>query len=71
MKKYHIGTSSMTNIIYGGRVKKNTNQWLEKEDLTAEALFAVAEHVVEFGDVVKLTIDNELKYEITVKKIKG
>ena len=68
MKKYHIGTSPITNVIYGGRVKKNTNQWSEKEDLTGEALFAVAEHAVSFGKTIKLTADGKLRYTITVEE---
>lgn len=68
--KLHIATSPLTNTIFCGQIKEGQNQWgSQKEDLTIEALIAVAEHVHKFGKPVEISKESgELEYRITVEK---
>lgn len=68
MKKYHIATSVLTNKIYGGKILKKGAWAADKEDLTIEALVAVAEHVLKLGVPVEITSNGKLEFRITVEK---
>ena len=70
MKRLHIETSPLTNTIFCGTVLKAGTWGANKQDLTAEALWAVAEHVERFGKpVIVGTESNPSVYEITVKRL--
>jgi hypothetical protein len=71
MKKLHIATSPLTNTIFAGTVLKDGQTWgANKQDVTLDALVAVAEHVIKrFGKSVVITINDKPEYEITVRKL--
>ena len=70
----HIGTSPLTGTIFAGKLLKSGNVWASnKQDVTIEALVAVAEHAVLFqertGYAVEIrTPDGQLEYTIKVEK---
>ena len=68
-KKLHIGCSPITGTIFAGNVLKDGRTWgTGKQDVTIEALVAVAEHVARFGRPVEITgPDGLLEYRITVE----
>ena len=64
-KKLHIGTSPLTNTIFAGTVLKDGKTWgANKQDVTIDALVAVAQHVINFGKPVEITSNGELEYVI-------
>ena len=68
MKKLHISCSPLTGTIYAGTVLKNGLWSVNKQDLTLEALIAVAEHVKKFGKPVEISdSDGCLIYRISVE----
>lgn len=68
-KKMHVGCSPMTGTIFAGTVLKDGCTWgTGKQDVTLEALVAVAEHAAHFGRPVEITgPDGKLEYRITVE----
>lgn len=68
-KKLHVGCSPMTGTIFAGNVLKDGRTWgTGKQDVTLEALVAVAEHAARFGKPVEITgPDGKLEYRITVE----
>jgi hypothetical protein len=68
--KIVIRTSPLTNTIYVGKIKKDIKSglmvWKEKQDVTIEALVAVAEHTIKFGKDVEIT-DGEGKLLFRIK----
>jgi hypothetical protein len=71
MKKLHIAVSPLSNRIYAGHVQKPGEWAAGKQDLTTEALLAVAEHALNFGEPVILSENGKEVYRITVKNLKG
>ena len=69
MSYYHIETSLLTNTIYVGTVSTEKPYWLKKEDRTAEACAAVAQHVLKFGEPVIVKENGKDKYKITVEEL--
>ena len=73
MKQLHVGTSMISGTIYAGAVLQSGRRWAaNKQDVTLDALVAVAQHVVRFGEPVEIR-DAEtgaLKYRITVEEFK-
>jgi len=71
MKKLHIATSPLTGTIFAGTVLKDGRTWgANKNDVTIEALVAVAEHTLSFGKPVEITkADGTPIYRITVEKL--
>lgn len=70
-KKMHIGNSPLTNTIFAGSVLKDGKTWSSnKQDVTTDALVAVAQHGINFGRPIVITSNGEPKYEITVKELK-
>ena len=49
MKPLHIANSYLTNTIFAGKVLKSGLWTAGKQDVTADALLAVAAHTVRFG----------------------
>ena len=72
MKKLHVATSPLTNTIFAGGVLKDGMTWAaNKQDVTIEALVAVAQHVDRFGKPVEITMADtgQVEYRITVEKL--
>lgn len=71
MSQIHVFTSPLTNHIYAGTVLKNGYTWgANKQDVTVEALVAVAQHVLTFGAPVEISrADGTPEYRITVEKL--
>lgn len=69
--KLHIGTSPLTGTIYAGTTLKNGTWAANKQDVTLEAIVAVAQHALKFGKPVEITCDGKLEYRITVEKFEG
>lgn len=73
-KNLHIASSPLTGTIFAGTVLKDGRTWgANKKDLTIEALVAVAEHAVHFGEKTGKAIeirkaDGTLEYTIKVSK---
>lgn len=72
MKPLHIATSPLSNTIFCGHVLKDGKTWAaNKQDVTIEALVAVAQHVVAFGKPVVITNNGNPEYEIMVRKFEA
>lgn len=70
MKPLHIATSPLTGTIFAGAVLKSGVWAAGKQDLTVEALVAVAEHGVRFGKpIVVSDADSVPLYKITVEQL--
>jgi len=69
--KFGISQSPLTNNIYVGRLNKKGNEYLEKEDMTLEALYAVIKHIeqnIEHDGHNTVNITNDgVKYELSLK----
>ena len=70
-KKLHIGTSPLTGTIYAGTTLKNGTWAANKQNVTLEALVAVAQHALNFGKPVEIMCDGKIEYRITVEKFEG
>jgi len=69
-KKLHVATSPLSNTIFAGTILKDGRTWsASKQDVTMDALVAVAEHVLAFGKPIVITNSGIPEFEITVKKI--
>jgi hypothetical protein len=71
MRKLHVAASPLTGTIFAGTVLKDGRTWgAGKQDVTIEALAAVAEHALHFGKPVEITkADGTPVYRITVEKM--
>lgn len=71
MKKLHVAVSPLTNTIFAGTVLKDGRTWGSgKQDVTIEALVAVAQHTVSFGKPVVISkADGTPEFEITVRRL--
>ena len=75
MKNLHIATSPLTGTIFCGTVLKDGRTWgANKKDMTIEALVAVAEHAIHFGEKTGKAIeiskpDGTPEYIIRVEKV--
>ena len=47
MPKYHVGQSPITNVIYAGTLNREKTMWVNKADVTEEAIASVRDHLVE------------------------
>lgn len=69
-KKLHVATSPLSNKIFAGTILKDGRTWsASKQDVTMDALVAVAEHVLAFGNPVVITNSGVPEFEITVKNL--
>lgn len=69
-KQLRVGTSPITGTIYAGHLLKCGQVWAaNKQDVTIDALVAVAMHVENFGKPVVIHADGKPEYEITVRKL--
>jgi len=70
MKRLHVQTSPLTNTIFCGHVLKDNRTWAaNKQDVTMEALIAVANHVLQFGKPVEITNNDKPEFRITVERL--
>ena len=70
MKKLHVAASPLTGIIFVGTVLKDGRTWgSNKQDITIDALVAVAEHALQFGKPVVISKSGTPEYRITVEKL--
>lgn len=70
-KKLHVGNSPLTNTIFAGSVLKDNRTWAaNQQDVTIDALVAVAQHVIGFGKPVEIRNGNtnKIEYRITVEE---
>lgn len=70
MKKLHIAMSPLSGTIFAGSVLKSGIWAAGKQDLTIEALIAVAEHGLKFGKPIEISsADGKPEYRITVERL--
>lgn len=70
-KQLHVATSPLTNTIFAGTILKDGRTWgANKQDVTIEALVAVAEHARQFGRPIEISeADGTPVYRITVERL--
>ena len=70
-KQIHVAMSPLTGTIFAGHVLRGGLFWESgKQDVTMEALVAVAQHVERFGQPVEIYRENgSIEYRITVEKL--
>ena len=70
-REVRVGCSPLSNNIYAGRLCVDGHTWQDgKQDVTIDALVAVAEHVERFGQSVKLYGRPDApSYEIAVRRL--
>lgn len=68
MKKIRVAVSPLTNTIFAGSLLKDGRTWsADKQDVTIDALLAVAQHAQKFGKPVEIYRgDGTLEYVISV-----
>lgn len=72
-KEIKVAVSPLTNVIYAGTTIKGGRAWgAGKQDVTIDALVAVAQHVLKFGEPVVISKeDGTPEFEIKVTKLGG
>lgn len=65
MSEYHVGCGIAG--IYAGTVKKNGYEWLNKSDVTREALSSAAQYLL-FNDKAYRFRHDGKQYELSVKE---
>lgn len=69
-KQLRVATSPITGTIFAGHLLKCGQVWAaNKQDVTIDALVAVAMHVESAGKPVVIHANGKPKYEITVRKL--
>lgn len=69
-KKLHVGASPLTGTIYAGTVLKDGYTWsTDRQDVTTDALVAVAQHGTHFGKPIEITSNGKPEFRITVEKL--
>lgn len=61
LDKLVIGTSPLTNTIYAGVTDKEVTVWSHKTDVTAQALFAVTEYLLNRTKTHDVVIQSKVK----------
>jgi hypothetical protein len=72
MRKLHIGCSPLTGTIFAGKILKDGRTWATgKEDVTLEALVAVAQHAMKFGKPIEISRADGtgVEFRITVENL--
>ena len=70
--KFGISQSPLTNNIYVGRLNKKGNEYLEKKDMTMEAIMSAIRHIeqnikTEGNNTVNITSTTDnVRYELTL-----
>lgn len=65
MAEYHVGCGIAG--IYAGTIKKNGYEWLNKTEVTREALSSTAQYLL-FNDKSYRFVYNGKQYELSVKE---
>lgn len=69
-KKLHVAASPLSGTIFAGVPVRNGLWGAHKQDVTIEALIAVAEHAILYGKpIVISTLDGTPEYRITVERL--
>ena len=70
-KKIHVAASPLTGTIFAGTILKDGRTWsANKQDVTIEALVAVAHHTLKFGEPVVISKeDGTPKFKITAEQM--
>ncbi|MBQ1572197.1 MAG: hypothetical protein IIZ78_13805 [Clostridiales bacterium] len=63
MANYHVGCG-ITGI-FAGTLNKNGDMWVNKSDVTDEAVIAVAQFILEHGETVKFQYQGK-RYRLSV-----
>ena len=69
-KKIHVGTPPLTGTIFAGPTLKDGMWAAGKQDVTRDALVAVAQHCVHSGMPVEIMYGGSPRYRITVGVLK-
>lgn len=71
MKRLRVAMSPITGTIFCGTLLKSGVEWsANKQDVTMDALCAVADHVIRFGEPVIISDgDGKELFKITVEKL--
>lgn len=72
MQKLHVGCSPLTGTIFAGKILKDGRTWAAgKEDVTLEALVAVAQHAIKFGKPIEISRADGtgIEFRITVEHL--
>lgn len=71
-KKLHVGASPLTGTIYAGTLLKDGATWAAgRQDVTMDALVAVAQHGIHFGKPIEITCNGKPEFRITVEYLGG
>jgi len=72
-KEIKVAASPLTGVIYAGTTIRNRTAWgAGKQDVTIDALVAVAQHVLKFGEPVIISReDGTPEFEINVTALAG
>ena len=65
MPEYHVGCGLFA--IYAGTLNKNGDKWVNKSEVTDEAMKAVAQFLIEHELAMKFEYD-DVKYMLSVRK---
>jgi hypothetical protein len=66
MAEYHIGCGAFG--IYAGRLNKDKTMWLQKSDVTDEAISSVAQFLVQQDEKFQFVMNGK-KYEMKVSEV--
>jgi hypothetical protein len=70
VKKIHVAAGPLTGTIYAGTLSKDGRTWsANKQDVTDDALLAVADHVLRHGGMCTLTITDGTRVKLTAQVI--
>lgn len=69
-KQLRVACSPLTGNIFAGALLKDGMTWAaNKQDVTMDALVAVAQHGINFGKPIEITANGKPEYRITVEKL--
>lgn len=68
MAEYHVGIGGITNTIYAGTLNKKGTLWMNRSDVTHEAVDAVAAYLIQTEQNVKFTFNGK-RYKMSVEEI--
>ena len=70
-KPIRVGMAPITGRIFAGSLMKDGRTWAaDRTDVTIDALVAVAEHTLKFGEPVEISRpDGTPEYRITVERL--
>jgi len=70
MKQIRVGASPLSGTIFAGTLLKDGRTWAaNKHDVTDDALYAVAMHLLKHGGSVELRDEGLPIYRITAEKL--